>query len=212
MQFIDLSYIINDQTPVYPGDPQVHIKQMGGIAKDGFADSLVRFGTHTGTHIDAPAHMISGGKGLGEYGVERFIGAAHCVDMSAGIDVRQIPEGILPGDIVLFYTGMGKHFYNEAYYTMYPVLDRLIIQRMISLRVKMIGLDTGSADNSDGFPVHKALLSADILIIENLANLQAVLGKTFELYALPLHLEKDGAPVRVVAVLQGGKISRVITA
>jgi arylformamidase len=63
-------------------------------------------------------------------------------------------------------------------------------------------MDTGSFDNAEGFPVHKQLLGADILLIENLTNLEPLIGKQFKLYALPLKLERDGAPARVIATTE----------
>lgn len=57
---IDLSVVVNEQTPVYPGDPAMSIKPAGQLAKDGFNDHLISIGTHVGTHIDgSPARVIA---------------------------------------------------------------------------------------------------------------------------------------------------------
>ena len=64
MKFIDLSVVVNEETPVYPGDPPIKIQPAGVFAKDGYNDHLVSIGTHVGTHMDAPLHMIDGGKTL----------------------------------------------------------------------------------------------------------------------------------------------------
>jgi arylformamidase len=73
-RFIDLSVPLNEQTPVYPGDPSTQIKPAGDLAKDGFCDHYVSIGTHVGTHIDAPMHMLEGGRSLDEVSVARFVG------------------------------------------------------------------------------------------------------------------------------------------
>ena len=55
---IDLSHPLTEKTPVYPDDSSVVIEPAGQLVNDGFIDFKVTFGTHTGTHIDVPAHMI----------------------------------------------------------------------------------------------------------------------------------------------------------
>ena len=64
----------------------------------------------------------------------------------------------------------------------------------------MVGMDSASPDYPD-FPIHKILLRNDILIIENLTNLHLLAGQQFKIYALPLNLEIDGSPARVIAEL-----------
>jgi arylformamidase len=198
----DLTQMLNEDTPVYPRDPKVKIEAVGTIAKDGFCDHLLSMGTHNGTHVDAPAHMIDGGKQLKDYPIERFVVAAVCIDTRSGFVADAIAQAISkPGMAVLFYTGASDYFTEERYWHEYPVLDKVTMKVLIDKMVSIVGVDTGSFDNAGSFPVHKALLGADILLIENLTNLVPLVGKTFELYALPIKLEKDGAPARVVAKL-----------
>jgi arylformamidase len=200
MTVFDLSHTVSADTPVYPGDPAVQVDPAGTFAKDGFCDHKLTFGSHAGTHVDAPAHMIKGGKQLKDYEIERFIRHAVCVDATNGFDAAAIARAdIQPGDAVLFYTGISEHFMEDIYWSDYSVLDEACCQLLIDKQVSMVGLDTASADNVDGFPVHKKLLGADILIVENLTNLKDLVGSSFEFTALPLKLEKDGAPVRAVA-------------
>lgn len=99
----------------------------------------------------------------------------------------------------MFFTGASDFFKDEKYWHEYLVPDEATIKILIDKKVPLVGVDTGSFDNAEDFPVHKALLGADILLIENLTNLAPLAGKNFELYALPIKLEKDGAPARVIA-------------
>lgn len=188
--------------PVYPGDPAVVVESVGVIAKDGFCDQRVTLGTHAGTHIDSPAHMIEGGKQLKDYPVETFIRRGTCIDVGNGFSAQAI-EGanIQAGDAVLFCTGASKYFTEEKYWHEYKALDESCLKLLVEKRVAIVGFDTCSADIEESFPVHKTLLGADILIVENLTNLGRLVGKTFEFQALPLKLEKDGAPVRAIAKL-----------
>jgi arylformamidase len=198
----DLTHTIDENLPVYPGDPHVKIRQVGELEKDGFADHLITTGTHNGTHMDAPAHMLAGGKGLKDYAADRLVSKAVCIDASKGFDTKEIAIAIVEPDLsVLFYTGASDYFTEERYWHEYPILDDATAQLLIRKQVKTVGIDTGSFDNDEAFPIHKALLGADILLIENLTNLKPLIGKSFELYALPLKLEADGAPARVIAKL-----------
>lgn len=201
MNIIDLTHTINKQTPVYPGDPVVDVVASGDIEEDGFVDHKVTFGTHVGTHIDAPAHMIIGGKKLNDIMLRRFIVPAICIDVTEGFDADVIAATeIEEGGAVLFYTGMGQYFTKPNYWQGYQVMDQSCIDTLVSKKVGLIGVDAGSVDKEEDFPIHKALLGSDILIIENLApTVQELVGKHFELIALPLKLEFDGAPARVIA-------------
>lgn len=64
---IDLSVPVNEKTPVYPGDPATKIDPAGVLAKDGYNDHYISLGTHVGTHIDAPLHMLEGGQSLDKF-------------------------------------------------------------------------------------------------------------------------------------------------
>ena len=81
-------------------------------------------------------------------------------------------------------------------------MSQEVAEYLVESKVKMVGVDTCSIDNADGFPIHRILLGADILIIENLTNLDRLAGKNFRVFALPLNLQVDGSPARVVAELQ----------
>ncbi|MDB5183152.1 MAG: hypothetical protein JWO47_936 [Candidatus Saccharibacteria bacterium] len=198
--FIDLSVLLNEQTPVYPGDPKTAIKPAGVLAKDGWCDHYVSVGTHVGTHIDAPMHMIESGKSLDKFELDRFAGSAQCIDVSDGFDAVKT-AGIQEGGIVLFCTKMSDKYFDKAYYENYPVMSEEVANYLVTKKLKMVGLDACSVDNKDDFPIHKILLGNDILIIENLTNMIQLIGKEFKLYALPIKLGLDGAPARVVAEL-----------
>lgn len=197
---IDLSLPINENTPTYSGDPKAEIIPAGILEKDGWQDHKLVFGNHTSTHIDAPSHMIAGGKNLNDFPIEKFTGRGVYLDCKKGFNLEEVKEANLQeDDIVLFHTGASDLYRQPAYFENYTVLTEELANYLIEKGVKMVGLDTCSADNERSFPIHKILLGHDILIIENLTNLSGLKGKNFRVYALPLNLQIDGAPVRVVA-------------
>ncbi len=197
---IDLSVDLNEKTPVYPGDPETKINPAGILETSGYKDHYVCMGTHVGTHMDAPSHMVVGGKNLNEFPIEKFSGRGVCVRVEEDFNISEIQElDIQEGDIVLFHTGMSKKYHDSAYFEKYPAMSEEIANWLVEKKVKMVGVDTCSVDNTDGFPIHKILLGGEVLIIENLTNLAELAGKSFKVHAFPIKLQIDGAPVRVVA-------------
>ncbi len=199
--YIDLTHRLNNDTPVYPGDAVIKITTIDTVEKSGYLGHGLSFGTHIGTHIDAPAHMISGGKTLDKFGVEAFVGRGCYIFLEKGqftLEAIQKAE-IKPGDIVIFDTQSSYNFKKPEYFTDYPVMSEQIAQYLVDAGVKMVGVDTCSIDNQPHFPIHKILLSNNILIIENLTNVEQLTGYSSTIYALPIKLDLDGAPARVIA-------------
>jgi arylformamidase len=202
--YIDLSVTLNEQTPVYPGDAPIKIEAAGKIEQGGFNDHVISINTHVGTHIDAPLHMIAGGTTLDQVSVEQFTGRGRLVELTKDLSLEGLRNsGISGGDIVLFHTGMSEHYYESVYFEDYPVISEEVAKYLVECKVKMVGVDTGSVDIADGFPIHKILLAGNVLIIENLANLDKLAGKDFKVLALPIKLGVDGAPARVIAEVKG---------
>lgn len=199
MTIIDLSVPLNEDTPVYPGDPKTVIKPAGVFNKDGYNDHFVSVGTHVGTHIDAPFHMIADGKTLGQIPVEQFVGRGCYIKVEGAFDLDVIRKAdIREGDIVLFHTG-ATEFYNEPrYYSDTPEISEDVARYLVEKRVKAVGMDMSGPDE-EPFNTHKILLGGGVLIIENLTNLDKLAGKEFTVYALPVKLDLDGAPARVIA-------------
>lgn len=196
--FVDLTVLLNNNTPAYPGDAPFKSQQAGSYDTTGFLDHVISLNNHGGTHIDAPAHMIEGGKTLDKFAPEKFIGNGLLVDVRNGIELSIVQNAnIKQDDIVIFWTGM--QFGSKEYYVKYPAIDEEIANYIVQLQPKMIGIDTCSFDNKEGFPIHKILLARDILLIENLTNLEKMENKKFKIYTFPLNLQLDGSPARVVA-------------
>ncbi len=202
MAFIDLSVVLNERTPVYPGDPELQIIATGVYDRDGYNDHTISLGTHVGTHIDAPFHMLKNGRTLATYPIERFFGRGRYIKVNGQFILDDIKAANLQsGDIVLFDTGMSADYYKARYFTDYPVMSQVIAEYLINQGVSMVGFDACSPDNQADFPIHKTLLTRDVLIIENLTNLAEVKGNDCTVFALPLRFELDASPARVIAVL-----------
>ena len=199
MQYIDLTQTFGPKMPVYPGDPQSELKQITTIEKDGFTDHQLNTAMHVGTHMDAPLHMIAGGKKISEINPDKFFGLGRLIDARDKEEIdTDLLEGVQAGEIVLILTGFSQKFHEAEYFEKYPELTEAFANKLVELKIKMVGMDTPSPDRPP-FLSHKILLASEILIIENLTNLEQLLNQKFEVVALPAKFETDAAPVRVVA-------------
>lgn len=202
MKLIDLTHTFTRQMPLYPGDPTPEFAHTATIQKDGHNAFTIKTHMHVGTHIDAPFHMLEGGKLLSSFPVEHFFGRGCLLDARGKekIDIELLEGKVIDHEsIVLIFTGHDKKFGQPAYYETYPEISEALAQKFIDAGVKIVGMDTPSPDQPP-FTIHKMLLGNDILLLENLTHLEKLLGvEKFDIMAFPPKLEADGSPVRVVA-------------
>jgi kynurenine formamidase len=211
MILIDLSHPITQDMPVYPGTEPPVIVTGCTVAENGFFEKKITLYSHTGTHIDAPAHLIKAGKTLDAFPVERFFGPALVLDGSGAEGGIIAPENLEPHledfervDFLLIRTGWSRYWGAEQYFSAFPVLSIEAAESLTCLGLKGIGFDTVSPDpiDSTDLPVHRVLMAAEMLIIENLTGLERLPGSPFAFSCLPLPFEDaDGSPVRAVAYL-----------
>ena len=211
MKAIDLTQMLSPDMPVYPGTEVPKIVDATSIEKDGFAEKLLSMYSHTGTHIDAPAHMLPGAFTLDRFPVDTFIGSAVVIkvpESSGGV----IGSGLLEAkadslkgcDFVLFNTGWDGKWGQDSYFSGFPVLSAEAARWLCGRGLKGVGFDCISVDavGSTDMAIHKILLGSGLVIVENLCNLAYLPGSTFIFSCLPLRIpDSDGSPVRAVGML-----------
>ncbi|QGN07704.1 cyclase family protein [Halorhabdus sp. CBA1104] len=208
----DLTHPIETGMQTYPGDPPVSVEPVATHEEDGYRESGLSLGSHTGTHVDAPAHIVPGGRTLDEFDPQSFVRTARrvdCRDVEArgAIPADRVPKVESAVDCLVFWTGWDDHWNTDRYLD-HPSLSPAAAERCADQDLA-VALDTlnpdptpsdGASDaEPEGFPAHHALLGSGLLLFENLRNLGAV-DTRFELRALPLKIDGDGAPVRAVGV------------
>lgn len=208
MGYLDLTHPVLEDMPVYPGTEPPEIIAANSIEVHGFREKKLTLYSHTGTHVDAPAHILADGKTLDAFAIDRFCGPAvvyvHKNDAKS-IDVEQLQyleNGLRNADFLLLATGWDRFWGRKAYFDNFPTLTLEAASWLKQFELKGIGLDVISADPVDvpELPVHHQLLSADILIFENLKDLVRLPASSCTFTALPLNLAvADGAPVRAFA-------------
>lgn len=191
---VDLSHPLVPTPALYPGDSAVDIQDSFLLERDGYRVKRITLGSHSLTHVDAPAHLLPQGKTLGRFPLSRFIGTAYVMD---GMDVRSVPDGV---DMVVVSTGWEGKWGTKAYLEGYPVLSDADVERLLARGIHLFAFDTPSPDVDASYPIHRRIFSADGLIVENLTGTRALVGQTVRLLVLPLPIDGDGAPARVIAL------------
>jgi len=211
MKLVDLTQVLRNGMPVYPGTEGPRLEIGCSIEKDGFEEKRITMFSHTGTHMDAPAHLIYGAPTLDALPVSAFYGKAvlyrHPDGGTETISLRDlgpVMEAVGSADFLVIRTGWSRFWGQERYYAGFPTLTTEAAARLASTRLKGVALDCISADRADtvDYEVHKILLSRGMVIVENLTGLDALPG-TFGLSCFPLKIESaDGSPVRAVAYVE----------
>lgn len=210
MQILDLTHKISPKMPVFPGTEPPVLAISCSLEEHGFLERKISMYSHTGTHIDAPAHMLAGGSTLDGFSVEKFLGRA-CVYQHGSVDrnitVRHLSPltGLLSSaDFLLIATGWDRFWGENEYFGDFPVLEAATARWLGQFGLKGIGVDVISADAmaSTDFQVHRILLGNNMVIVENLKNLTKIPGNSCNFSCLPLHFQDaDGSPVRAVAMI-----------
>lgn len=211
MKIVDLTQTIEEIMPVFPGTEPPTLEKANTIEKDGFAELKVSMYSHTGTHIDSPAHMVLGGKSLTSYVAGDFIGSALMVDLTnLGKKTISLEElvplqaKIAEADFLILHTGWSCYWGTKEYFEGFPALTVDAADWLLQFDLKGIGIDAISIDSMDSkdFSIHQKLFKRGLIVIENLTNLQQIGNEGFLFSCLPLKIkEADGSPVRAIAII-----------
>lgn len=187
---------------------------------------------HGGTHIDAPIHFAANTQSVDEIPLEKLMGSAIKINVSAKaknnpdylITVEDFTNwekehGQIPqGTIILLETGYAAYYPDKEKYLgtdergpeavaklHFPGLSPEAAKWLVANRdIKSIGLDTASIDygQSIDFRTHVILLSENIPVFENVANLDQLPAKGFQVIAMPMKIKGgSGGPLRIVALI-----------
>jgi len=202
MRHIDVSMEISEDMMVYKDRDEKRPKKemIAKYSERQMNESRMRIDLHTGTHIDAPFHMIDGGETIESIEIQSLIGKAKVLDLTDvedGITSGNLEEkDISEGDFLLFKT---KNSFSEKFDYDFIYLTEDGAAYLKNIRIRGVGTDALGIERSQpGHETHKILLGNGIVIIEGL-RLNHVDEGEYMMYALPLKIQGgDGAPARVV--------------
>ncbi len=177
MKIIDLSQTLTDGMDVYPGDPEVHIKQIHNLDKEGWRLRYSQMSTHIGTHADAFAHMDESGKTIDNISIEQYIGKTQIVRIDSDFPAR-----------------VGLAFREGK-------LETSLFNRIRESRPKFVVVGNSAELEVE---LERKLLQSGILTITDLVNMDQLPDKSlFMFYGVPLKIKDgDGSPIRAFAVLE----------
>ncbi len=208
MEWIDLSLPIKTGMPVYPGDPPVFIEIVLQRIDSGPQLSNISMGSHSGTHIDAPRHFLTGEAAVDQLPLDRFFATAFVAGLPYSkdkpLDLTQMNiEGMQPGDALLLATGWDSRADSPDYFSDVPRFAPGSIEWLLDKNVKMFGVDLPTVieghEPHQIASMHVGVLRAGVVLVENLCKLVPLIGKRLEFQALPLRLVGcDGSPVRAI--------------
>lgn len=204
----DLSVPIRDGGMVYPGNPEISVSLQQSLAKGASANvSLISFGSHTGTHVDAERHFFEDGMTVDEIPLDVLMGTAVVLEFGTGVMAvtkADLEKHDLSGAtrVLLKTRNSGFLTQDPHFHQDYTYLAPDGAEYLVSLGILLVGIDYLSIEqfHSGHHRTHLTLLGADVVIVEGL-NLNEVTAGEYELCCLPIKLAGcDGAPARAVLV------------
>ena len=172
MKIVDLTLPMYTGMPVYPGDPEVSIKLIQTLEKDGWNMRRLQINGHDGTHVNAPIHGVKDGKNLDDMELESFCGPAE-----------------IYGEGIKMVSTKGIIFRDQN-------ITEVIAKEIIKNNPHFVGL---SSKYEIDERIEKNFLRNEIVLFERLTNLDK-LPNEFLFYGMPLKIKGgDGSPVRAFA-------------
>jgi kynurenine formamidase len=216
-KMIDLSQELYHNCPVLPiaDPPKIDYVLIG--PRDGWKLERITMHLHTGTHMDAPAHLDDYRTTLDQIPVDRFQGPALYIDVShkgpgapiGAADLEPYADRMDGETVVLLYTGWGeKRDWTKEWIYRSPYLSNEGSRFLVERKVRAVGIDHfsigGTGDENE--ETHRILLGAGIVVIEGLQlNFPELAQGEWHVMALPLKIrDSSGAPARVVAFQTAG--------
>ncbi|MGC2425937.1 MAG: cyclase family protein [Nitrososphaeraceae archaeon] len=197
MKVVNLTLEISPNIRVFPGSPKPSFIRWSKFDIHGYDSEVMFLSTHTGTHIDAPSHFISGADNINQVAINRFV----CKNTLLLKMEQEANQMITRDDII--ETGCNIYEKDNNYVSDNPGLSADAAKFLAEKKVNAIAIDGPSIDIGvdNNFTAHKIFLSNDTLIIENLCNLEKLNNQRLTLIVTPLKLiGASGSPVRAIGI------------
>ncbi len=203
--WIDISVPLYTGMAHWPDNPPVLIERFLDLEKGDAANvSKLSLGAHTGTHMDAPAHFLPSGDGIDTLPLGATIGPARVIAITDEEAIKRSElerHAFQRGERILFKTrNSARCWQTDEFVEDFVYIAAEAARYLGEVGVRMVGVDYLSVGGftRDGEATHRALLSANICIIEGLDLSQVEPGE-YELICLPIKIAgADGAPARAI--------------
>jgi len=204
-KIIDISWPITPDMTTYKDKQPISFEHLVKFDGSKARLSAVHCSSHTGTHIDAPAHFIKDGNTIEYTKLEQLVGSCRVLDLThvqekiTADDLQQ--QTINAGEIILFKTKNSNHAPTDPFDFNFVYLDTTGAQYLVEKNIKAVGIDYLGIERDDSeHPIHITLMQKNIPIIEGL-RLGHVDAGFYTLYCLPLRIEGlEAALARAILV------------
>lgn len=222
MKPIDLTHTLSSSTPYWDGSCGFTLTTdtdyADCIPPNIFRTQKINMCAGVGTHMDAPAHGVPGGKTIEKLPVTDLVSdcivirvdqEAHetYVIMPSVIELFEKYNGVIPpNSFVIFYTGWDQHWSTPEKFIndyRFPSVDVSTAELLLKRGIAGLGIDTLSCDTGkNGFPVHRAVLGEGKYLVENVANANLLPPTGAKSLVLPMKIEGGTeAPIRLIALV-----------
>jgi len=204
MNFYDVTLTISNTLITWPTDPPVSIRKTRLISQGNSCNvSELKFGSHCGTHIDAPYHFEEDGVKIDQIPLDFLIGNATVFDIrnKEKIDLEDVKSlQLKSAKRVIFKTINSTYWKLSEFKKDFVYITKETAQYLVDSDVKLVGIDYLSVEKFGNKPsdTHHIFLRNGVVLIEGL-DLSNVEAGDYELIALPLKIKDcDGSPARVI--------------
>ena len=209
---VDLTHTISPDITVWPGDSSPDFTRLSDTEEDNPQLSEFKMNAHTGTHVDAIRHFVEGGTSVDRMPLSKYCGRAvlwrrNKKPRGEEITLEEVQKadlGLEEDDIFVLDTKIHQYMGSGKFIEYFPTPEIALLEWLIEKGIKAYGTDAPGIDQvgSEKSEKHRALLSEDVPVMENLANLNKITqNQYFVLMALPLKLKDfDGSPCRAIAI------------
>lgn len=202
-KWMDISVGLKSKMACWPGNPEVKVESISSIAAgQAYNASTLSLCVHSGTHMDAPRHLLKNGLSIDRLPFEKVVGPARVIAIKSrtAITPEELKSHRLKkGDRILFKTAGSALWKKKGFVEDYVYITEPAARYIAKAGVFSVGIDYLSVGSfKDGVATHKILLGNGVWVIEGL-NLSKVKPGRYDLICLPLSIpDSDGAMARAI--------------
>ncbi len=178
----------------------VSITEEGTYDKVKCRTSRILMGSHSGTHVDAPMHVLRNGLPVDRIALDALVGRARVLRIRAtpeqSIGREAVEARLIDEPRIILDTGWHGKWATDAYYANSPKVTEGFARLLVEKGVRCLVTDVPLS-----LEVHSIVLGSGCCQVENVVGLDQVKSDKVYLVALPLKIKGvDGAPARVIVV------------
>ena len=214
-EWIDLTQTLTEDAPTLPPlHPKPAFEDFATLDEDGYNSTLLHLETHCGTHMDAPTHFYSADEHptIDDVSPDRMVSEGVVLDFShkspgdtvARDELAEQCEqhDLQAGEYVVLDCGMTPADTDE-YLREFVVPTAGAAEYLVERDTACLALDALSADapgaTIEEHDVHRTLLPNGVLVVEGVANLEAVASGRYDVICTPIpYANRDGSQVRLL--------------